>query len=40
MVRVEIVAVLPGVPAFVDAVVPTRVPVRAHAVAVVDRFAG
>lgn len=39
LVRVEIVAVLPGVPAFVDAVVPTRVPVRAHSVTVVDRFA-
>lgn len=40
VVRVELVAVLPGVPAFVDAVVPARVPVRAESVAVVDRFAG
>lgn len=40
IVRVELVAVLPGVPAFVDAVIPTRVPVRAESVAVVDRFAG
>lgn len=37
---VEVEVVLPGVPAFVDAVVPTRVPVRAQAVAVVDRFRG
>lgn len=40
LVRVEVVAVLPGVPAFVDAVVPTRIPVRAESVAVVDRFVG
>ena len=39
-VDVQIDVVLPGVPAFVDAVVSTHVPVRAHAVAVVDRFAG
>lgn len=39
-VRVEVDVVLPGVPAFVDAVVPTRIPVRASAVAVVDRFRG
>lgn len=39
VVRVELVAVLPGIPAFVDAVIPTRVPVRAESVAVVDRFA-
>jgi hypothetical protein len=39
-VRVELVVVLPGVPAFVDTVVPTRVPVRAESVSVVDRFAG
>jgi hypothetical protein len=37
---VAVDVVLPGVPAFVDAVVPTRVPVRAQAVAVVDRFRG
>lgn len=37
-VRVELDVVLPGVPRFVDAVVPSRVPVRADAVAVVDRF--
>lgn len=37
---VAVDVVLPGVPAFVDAVVPTRVPVRAEAVAVVDRFRG
>jgi hypothetical protein len=39
-VHVDVDVVLPGVPAFVDAVVPTRVPVRAGAVAVVDRFRG
>jgi hypothetical protein len=39
-VTVTVDVVLPGVPAFVDAVVPARVPVRADAVAVVDRFAG
>lgn len=37
-VRVDVV--LPGVPAFVDAVVPTRVPVSSQGLAVVDRFAG
>lgn len=37
-VRVSLDVVLPGVPRFVDAVVPTRVPVEADAVAVVDRF--
>ncbi|MFP5333879.1 MAG: pilus assembly protein [Actinomycetes bacterium] len=41
-VRVEVTldVVLPGVPRFVDAVVPTRVPVSAEALAVVDRFRG
>jgi Flp pilus assembly protein TadG len=39
-VRVSLEVVLPGVPRFVDAVVPVRVPVRAEAVAVVDRFRG
>lgn len=39
-VTVTVDVVLPGVPAFVDAVVPAHVPVRADAVAVVDRFAG
>ncbi len=39
-VLVEVDVVLPGVPAFVDAVIPARVPVRADAVAVVDRYAG
>jgi hypothetical protein len=39
-VTVTVDVVLPGVPAFVDSVVPTRVPVRAQSVAVVDRFAG
>ncbi|HZI95997.1 MAG TPA: peptidase T4 [Actinomycetales bacterium] len=38
VVRVEIEAVLPGVPAFIDAVVPTRVTVSAESVAVVGRF--
>lgn len=37
-VTVTVDAVLPGVPAFVDAVVPTHVPVTAHSVAVVERF--
>jgi hypothetical protein len=37
-VRVTVDVVLPGVPAFVDAVLPTRVPVSAESVAVVDRF--
>lgn len=37
-VLVNLDVVLPGVPAFVDAVVPTRVSVRADATAVVDRF--
>lgn len=39
-VSVEIEVVLPGVPRFLDGVVPARVPVRAEGVAVVDRFAG
>ena len=39
-VRVEVDVVLPGVPAFVNAAVPTRIPVRASAVAIVDRFRG
>lgn len=39
-VTVEVDVVLPGVPAFVDAVVPTRVPVRAVAESVVERFGG
>ncbi len=39
-VTVTVDVVLPGVPAFVDAAVPARVPVRAEALAVVDRFAG
>lgn len=39
-VTVTFDVVLPGVPRFVDAVVPTRVPVSADAVAVVDRFRG
>ena len=39
-VHVEIDVALPGVPVFVNAVVPTNVPVRARAIAVVDRFAG
>jgi hypothetical protein len=39
-VTVTVDVVLPGVPAFVNAVVPTRVPVSAESVAVVDRFAG
>ena len=39
-VTVTVDVLLPGVPGFVDAVVPARVPVRADAVAVVDRFAG
>lgn len=39
-VTVELDVVLPGVPAFLDGVIPTRVPVSAHGVAVVDRFAG
>lgn len=38
-VVVEVDVVLPGVPAFVDGLIPTRVPVRADAVAVVDRYA-
>ncbi len=37
-VTVGLDVVLPGVPAFVDLAVPTRVPVRAQAVHVVDRF--
>lgn len=37
-VTVEVEVVLPGVPAFVDAVVPTRVPVRATGESVVERF--
>lgn len=39
-VRVQLDVVLPGVPAFVDGVLPTRVPVRAEGMAVVDRYAG
>lgn len=39
-VTVQVEVVLPGVPAFVDAVVPTRVPVRATGESVVERFAG
>lgn len=39
-VEVTVDVVLPGVPAFVDAVVPAQVPVTAQAVAVVDRFGG
>lgn len=39
-VTVEVAVVLPGVPAFVDAVVPTRVPVRATGESVVERFGG
>ncbi len=39
-VRVTVDVVLPGVPAFVDSVLPTRVPVSAESVAVVDRFRG
>jgi len=38
-VTVELEVVLPGVPAFLDGVIPTRVPVRAQGVAVADRFA-
>lgn len=38
-VTVELDVVLPGVPAFVDRYIPTRVPVRAEGVAVVDRYA-
>lgn len=38
-VTVEVEVVLPGVPAFLDGVIPARVPVRAEGVAVVDRFA-
>lgn len=37
-VVVEVEVVLPGVPAFLDGVIPARVPVRADAVAVVDRY--
>jgi len=39
-VTVTVEVVLPGVPAFVNAMIPTRVPVSAESVAVVDRFAG
>lgn len=39
-VTVALDVVLPGVPRFVDTVVPTRVTVRADALAVVDRFRG
>lgn len=39
-VTVQVEVVLPGVPAFVDAVVPARVPVRATSESVVERFAG
>lgn len=38
-VTVEVEVVLPGVPGFLDGVIPTRVPVSAQGVAVVDRFA-
>lgn len=38
-VTVEVDVVLPGVPGFLDGVIPTRVPVSAHGVAIVDRFA-
>jgi len=38
-VTVEVDVVLPGVPGFLDGVIPTRVPVSAEGVAVVDRFA-
>lgn len=36
--RVSVDVVLPGIPGFVDDVVPVRVTVRAHQVAVVDAF--
>jgi len=39
-VTVELEVVLPGVPAFVDAAIPARVPVRASGESVVERFAG
>lgn len=39
-VTVEVEVVLPGVPAFIDAAVPARVPVRATGESVVERFAG
>lgn len=39
-VAVELEVVLPGVPAFVDAAIPTRVTVRADGDSVVERFAG
>lgn len=39
-VTVELEVVLPGVPAFVDAAIPARVPVSATGVSVVERFAG
>ncbi len=39
-VTVELEVLLPGVPAFVDAAIPARVPVRASADSVVERFAG
>ena len=37
VVRLDVV--LPGVPGFLDGAIPTRVPVQAEGVAVVDRFA-
>ncbi len=39
-VAVEVEIRLPGVPAFFDALVPARVPVRADGHAVVERFGG
>ena len=39
-VLVELEVVLPGVPAFVDAAIPARVPVRATGESVVERFGG
>lgn len=38
VVRVRVDVVLPGVPAFVDRVVPARITVRSEQVATVDRF--
>lgn len=39
-VTVELEVVLPGVPAFLDAAIAARVPVRATGESVVERFAG
>ncbi len=39
-VTVELEVLLPGVPAFVDAAIPARVPVSATGESVVERFAG